>query len=64
MNKYTDIDIFGNCESLFKHPKPMPCPDNEFYNDCYINLVNSYRFYLAFENLLCNTMTGINSGTP
>lgn len=54
MAKYIQIDIYGNCGSYFKNSKPIPCPNNEHYQTCYTSLINSYRFYLAFENSLCD----------
>jgi hypothetical protein len=54
MMKYIQIDIYGNCGSYFKNSKPIPCQNNEFYNECFTNLIDSYKFYLAFENSLCD----------
>ena len=53
MLKYIKIDIYGKCEGYFKQSKPIPCPNNETFRQCFIDLINSYKFYLAFENSLC-----------
>jgi hypothetical protein len=53
--KYIRVDIYGNCLNYFKNSFKHPCGDlkNENVDDCNNNLLNSYKFYLAFENSLC-----------
>ncbi|KAK3759292.1 hypothetical protein RRG08_021239 [Elysia crispata] len=43
MQKYIDIDIYGKCG--------QPC--EVFDEICVPNFVNTYRFYLSFENSFC-----------
>ncbi|RXG61142.1 Alpha-(1,3)-fucosyltransferase 6 [Armadillidium vulgare] len=43
LEKYINIDSYGHCGKL-------KCPGH-FNNDC--NLINPYKFYLAFENSNC-----------
>jgi alpha-1,3-fucosyltransferase len=50
--KYMDIDIFGKCTN-FPNIKSDPCQKNNT-DECYVDLFRSYKFYLAFENSLCN----------
>jgi len=52
--KYIQIDIYGNCGSYFKNSKPIPCSNDDTFQTCFSQLINSYRFYLAFENSLCD----------
>lgn len=54
MMKHVQVDIYGRCDSHFKNSRPLPCPKNDLNEACFINLINSYRFYLAFENSLCD----------
>lgn len=41
--KYVDIDIYGKCGSLKCHKSNKSCTD----------VLNTYKFYLAFENSFC-----------
>ena len=41
LGKYIDVDIYGNCG---KHCKP--------HDSCF-SLIPQYKFYLAFENVIC-----------
>jgi hypothetical protein len=52
---YIKVDIYGNCLNYFKNSLKHPCGDlkKENVDDCNNNLLNSYKFYLAFENSLC-----------
>ncbi|XP_066951701.1 4-galactosyl-N-acetylglucosaminide 3-alpha-L-fucosyltransferase FUT5-like [Macrobrachium rosenbergii] len=43
LKKYMDVDVYGGCGTL-------KCPGH-FSRDC--KLLNSYKFYLAFENANC-----------
>ena len=55
MMPYIQIDIYGNCgPSYFNNSKPIPCENNETFQKCFIDLINKYKFYLAFENSLCD----------
>ena len=54
MMKFVRIDIFGNCNGYFKNSKQLPCQNDENFEACFIELVNTYKFYLAFENSLCD----------
>ena len=56
MQKYIEIDIYGSC-SNFNNSKPDPCaaissPTNK--TECFKNLFKSYKFYLSFENAICD----------
>ena len=48
LKKYIDVDIFGECGKPFCGK----AHDHEL-GDCFSTLNTSYRFYLAFENTLC-----------
>jgi hypothetical protein len=58
MQKYIDIDIFGRCG------KPVVCPGegtcdltkdcSRMQADCFKNMAKMYKFYLAFENSICD----------
>lgn len=53
--KYLDIDIYGSCQNKFKQSKPDPCKNEKIDREkCDLNLFNTYKFYLAFENSLCS----------
>lgn len=43
MQYYIDVDIYGKCGNL-------TCSHE---NDCFDDLAEDYKFYLAFENALC-----------
>ena len=45
LEKFIDVDIYGKCG-------PLDCPEENM--DCFFNLTEGYKFYLAFENSLCN----------
>ncbi|ELT94754.1 hypothetical protein CAPTEDRAFT_124454 [Capitella teleta] len=48
MQKYIDIDIYGGCG------KGEVCGKyREFHIDCVNQFIETYKFYLAFENSLC-----------
>ena len=54
--KYIDIDIYGSCGGNFgEHGKKSPCDDlkPEDRNECNHKHFNEYKFYLAFENSMC-----------
>ncbi len=53
LRKYIDIDIYGKCTSYFENSLPDPCPQGSAPN-CFNDLMNSYKFYLSFENSLCD----------
>lgn len=53
LRKYVDIDIYGKCGSYFENTLPDPCPKGSS-PDCMADLMNSYKFYLSFENSLCD----------
>ena len=44
LQKYLDVDIYGECG-------PFDCPDDDAH--CRDFLAANYKFYLAFENSLC-----------
>ncbi|CEF71649.1 Alpha-(1,3)-fucosyltransferase C [Strongyloides ratti] len=50
LSKYINIDIFGKCSNDIK--KKNSCPSKNI--ECEKNLINSYYFYIALENALCN----------
>ena len=55
--QHVDVDVYGACSSLYPgHAKSDPCskPAISDTNKCNIDLYNSYKFYLAFENSQCN----------
>jgi hypothetical protein len=52
MRKYIDIDIYGMCNNYFENTIPDPCKKSTDEN-CFQKLLNSYKFYLSFENSLC-----------
>ncbi len=57
LEKHIDVDVFGECGSKYKNPGTDPCKGIKDWKnsaECNINLFNSYKFYLAFENSLCD----------
>jgi hypothetical protein len=56
LRKHIDIDIYGSCTRRFVNSKPDPCQTTTTTNKlkCFIDLFNSYKFYLAFENSNCD----------
>lgn len=51
MQKYIDIDVYGKCGD-----KIDPCigiTKKEAKEECFNEVLNSYKFYLSFENCLC-----------
>ena len=44
MSKLMNIDVYGKCGTL-------QCPKKDI--TCYINMNQTYKFYLSFENSLC-----------
>lgn len=60
LTKYINIDIYGSCGGYFSqkgaHTRKDPCKHlvNNNREECMHNIFNSYKFYLSFENSLCN----------
>jgi alpha-1,3-fucosyltransferase len=59
MAKYIDIDIYGKSseyKNKFPNYKQDPCINkhDDAKETCYMSLFESYKFYLSFENSLCN----------
>lgn len=50
LKKYISVDIYGSC--WFANKDPCRRADNK--NLCTVDLYNSYKFYLAFENSNCD----------
>uniref|UniRef100_A0A7I5E768 Fucosyltransferase n=1 Tax=Haemonchus contortus TaxID=6289 RepID=A0A7I5E768_HAECO len=48
-----NITIVGRCTSAFPGATSVYCPDSTRGDKCEEELVESHRFYLAFENSLC-----------
>jgi hypothetical protein len=51
MQKHIKVDIYGNCGT-----KIDPCnnlKDSKLKEECFYQVINSYKFYLSFENALC-----------
>ena len=48
LRQYISVDILGNCGKKWK------CGKGRYYHDCFDILNTSYRYYLAFENALCD----------
>lgn len=53
LRRYIEVDIYGKCGSYFKETLPDPCPKGSGPK-CFNQLLNSYKFYLSFENSLCD----------
>lgn len=53
LRKYIDIDIYGSCGNYFENSYPNPCPKGS-PTECLNKLFDSYKFYLSFENSLCD----------
>ncbi|XP_052792246.1 3-galactosyl-N-acetylglucosaminide 4-alpha-L-fucosyltransferase FUT3-like [Mya arenaria] len=49
LQKYIDVDIYGRCSP---NMKPWTCGQRHYHDQCFSKL-NAYKFYLAFENALC-----------
>jgi len=52
LQKYIDVDVIGECEA-----GNYSCPRNEHWisdQECYDYLEKEYKFYLSFENSLCD----------
>ena len=47
LSNLMEIDIYGKCGTL-------KCP--KFDIACYINMNQTYKFYLSFENSLCEVV--------
>ena len=50
LKKYIDVDVYGGCGNL-------SCPRGKHWISnpkCYKMLANTYKFYLSFENSVCN----------
>ncbi len=52
MIKYVDVDVFGDCVNYFPNSRRDICKGVRDI-PCVTNLMNQYKFYLAFENCLC-----------
>lgn len=52
LQKYIEIDIYGNCDGYFSNIKEDPCGSKKNIK-CFNKIMNEYKFYLAFENSLC-----------
>ena len=50
--KYINVDVYGDCKNYFKNSKKDPCGSKKNYN-CINKILNKYKFYLSFENSLC-----------
>lgn len=51
LRKHVGTSIFGSCGFA----RPDPCRGNDMlYDTCSLDLLNSYKFYLAFENTKCD----------
>ena len=50
LRKYIPIDIYGKCGDYFEDSEKDPCNNTE----CWNQLFNSYKFYISFENGLCD----------
>ena len=44
LQQHLDIDVYGKCG-------PFECPGDNI--DCFLHLSHQYKFYIAFENSLC-----------
>lgn len=51
LKKYVPVDIFGGC-GPFQCPKDGPTGMSDL--SCYEHVEQNYKFYLSFENSLCN----------
>ncbi len=52
--KHIDVDVYGSCSKHYKeNAKIDPCHTNESIA-CLVKVYSKYKFYLAFENSLCN----------
>ena len=49
LQKHVPVDIFGRCG------KPLKCTKGR--DECFEEIVQQYKFYLAFENSLCKDQT-------
>lgn len=49
LEKYIKVDIYGWCSN-----QSDPCESANDREACMVNLYNSYKFYLAFENSHCD----------
>ena len=45
LQKHVPVDIFGGCG------QPLKCTKRR--DECFVEIANSYQFYLSFENSLC-----------
>ena len=45
LQQFINVDIYGKCG-------PFKCPGDNI--ECFINLAQEYKFYIAFENSLCS----------
>ena len=53
MKKYMNLDVYGKCSSHFHKKSDRKTCTREHEWDCYAMLESNYRFYLSFENSLC-----------
>lgn len=49
LRKYLDVDVLGECSDNFQ---PWNCGKRYQHDECF-NILNDYKFFLAFENALC-----------
>ena len=47
LRKYVEVDVYGSCGN-------KNCPNSTIKNACKELIAREYKFYLAFENSLCN----------
>ena len=48
------VDIYGDCQSIY-HPPRLSIPCHKGIPNCTERILSQYRFYLSFENSLCNS---------
>lgn len=48
------IDIYGDCQSIY-HPPRLSIPCHKGIPNCTTHILSHYRFYLSFENSLCDS---------
>jgi len=49
LSKYIQVDILGECSENFE---PWTCGLRHHHDDCF-SILNEYKYFLAFENSLC-----------
>ena len=45
LQKYVPVDVFGKCG------EPLKCTKGR--DECFVEIAESYKFYLSFENSIC-----------